>query len=68
MGNGAWGMEKSHQCPMPYALSRRAAIPLHPQGDGVSRRLPIKTLYTVKKMLETIGTRSHLKGVYVTGD
>ncbi|MGF1962401.1 MAG: hypothetical protein RMX99_023220 [Aulosira sp. DedVER01a] len=28
--------------PMPYAQSRRAAVPLHPQGNGVSRRLPIK--------------------------
>ncbi|BAY90546.1 MULTISPECIES: hypothetical protein [unclassified Tolypothrix] len=56
MGNGAWGMGKSSQCPMtavalsretrpthclPNAPSRRAAIPLHPQGDGVSRRLPM---------------------------
>jgi hypothetical protein len=30
MGHGAWGMEKSDQCPMPYAQSRRAAVPLHP--------------------------------------
>jgi hypothetical protein len=36
------GMEKSHQCPMPNVPSRRAAVPFHPQGDGVSRRLPMK--------------------------
>ncbi|EKF06102.1 hypothetical protein FDUTEX481_00038 [Tolypothrix sp. PCC 7601] len=38
-------MGKSSQCPMPNAPSRRAAIPLHPQGDGVSRRLPMNIKY-----------------------
>ncbi|MHC5735733.1 hypothetical protein [Nostoc sp.] len=39
MGNGAWGMGK--KLPMPNALfapSDAATIPLHPRGDGVSRR------------------------------
>ncbi|UYD37062.1 MULTISPECIES: hypothetical protein [unclassified Tolypothrix] len=26
------------QCPMPNAPCGGAAVPLHPQGDGVSRR------------------------------
>lgn len=34
-------MGKNHQCPMPNAGSRRAAIPFHPQGDRVSGRLSI---------------------------
>ncbi|MBD2216947.1 hypothetical protein H6G33_07880 [Calothrix sp. FACHB-1219] len=43
MGNGAWGMVQklpmpNAQCPMPNAPSGGAAVPLHPQGDGVSRR------------------------------
>ncbi len=43
LGHGEWGMGhgKDSQCPMPNAQSRRAAVPLHPQGYGVSRRLPI---------------------------
>ncbi|EKF02543.1 hypothetical protein FDUTEX481_06707 [Tolypothrix sp. PCC 7601] len=36
MGNRGWGMGKN--IPMPNAPSGGAAIPLHPQGDGVSRR------------------------------
>ncbi|EKE98944.1 hypothetical protein IQ278_04010 [Tolypothrix sp. LEGE 11397] len=32
----AWGMAK--KLPMPNAPSGGAAVPLHPQGDGVSRR------------------------------
>ncbi|BAY89444.1 hypothetical protein FDUTEX481_07431 [Tolypothrix sp. PCC 7601] len=36
MGNRAWGMAK--KLPMPNAPSGGAAVPLHPQGDGVSRR------------------------------
>ncbi len=44
MGNRAWGMGKSYQCPMPNDPSRRAAIPPQTPGDGVSRRLPIKII------------------------
>jgi hypothetical protein len=44
MGNEAWGIAKIHQCPMPNAQCPKSAgaHPSHPQGDGVSRRLPIK--------------------------
>ncbi|MEH1909153.1 hypothetical protein [Nostoc sp.] len=42
-GHGEWGMGHGEevtnaQCPMPNAPSDGATIPLHPQGDGVSRR------------------------------
>ncbi|MEH1908510.1 MAG: hypothetical protein V7L05_26900 [Nostoc sp.] len=39
MGNGEWGRSYLFgPCPMPYAPSGGAAIPLQTPGDGVSRR------------------------------
>ncbi|MEH2196126.1 MAG: hypothetical protein V7K98_26255 [Nostoc sp.] len=40
MGHGGWARASNAQCPMPMANASigGAAIPLHPQGDGVSRR------------------------------
>ncbi|MBD2197974.1 MULTISPECIES: hypothetical protein [Calothrix] len=35
---------------MPNAPSRRAAIPLHPQEDGVSRRLLINLIKSIGEL------------------